>query len=111
MWGKQAVLQTGDESFVMHLKGSGNSRRNSARLVIRVLPRGNQAARYSWGERVAAKSDDFIHSRFHFTPSPPRPPCLLVMSSKVITFDELKAHATKDSLYILLHGKGVLFLL
>lgn len=28
------------------------------------------------------------------------------MSEKIITFDELKAHTTKDSLYLLVSGKG-----
>ena len=28
------------------------------------------------------------------------------MSSKIITYDELKANSTKDSLYVLLHEKG-----
>jgi len=27
--------------------------------------------------------------------------------SKIVTFAELKAHSTKESLYILLHEKGV----
>ena len=28
------------------------------------------------------------------------------MSSKIITYDELKAHSTKDNIYLLIHGKG-----
>ncbi|KIP09157.1 hypothetical protein PHLGIDRAFT_86968 [Phlebiopsis gigantea 11061_1 CR5-6] len=27
------------------------------------------------------------------------------MSSKIITYDELKAHSTKDNIYLLIHGK------
>jgi hypothetical protein len=26
--------------------------------------------------------------------------------AKVVTYEELKAHSTKDSLYVLLHGEG-----
>ena len=29
------------------------------------------------------------------------------MASKLVTYAELKAHSTKDSLYILLHEKGM----
>ena len=32
------------------------------------------------------------------------------MSTKVITYDELKANSTKESLYLLLHEKGALSL-
>jgi len=28
------------------------------------------------------------------------------MSSKIVTYDELKAHTTKESLYLLINGKG-----
>jgi hypothetical protein len=26
--------------------------------------------------------------------------------AKVVTYEELKAHSTKDSLYVLIHGEG-----
>jgi len=28
------------------------------------------------------------------------------MSEKIVTYEELKAHSTKDSLYLLISGKG-----
>jgi len=53
---------------------------------------------------------ELIQDRFH---SPPRlllcplslqiPP---VMATKVITLEELRDHTTKDSIWVLLHGKG-----
>lgn len=31
------------------------------------------------------------------------------MSAKIVTYDELKANSTKDSLWVLLHEKGMWF--
>ena len=53
--------------------------------------------------RTTRLTADFVSLLHHLLP-----PCHFAMAAKVITFDELKAHTSKDNLYVLLHGKGAL---
>lgn len=46
---------------------------------------------------------NLLSSPFHLTPTLHNP---LAMSSRIITAEDLKAHTTKDSLWLLINGKG-----
>jgi hypothetical protein len=80
-------------------------------LVISIYHVGNSTG-------CAAKSDDqpnldskAVHDisslSYHLPQSFPSPYSLLTMAdTKIITYDQLKAHSKKDSIWLLVHEKG-----
>lgn len=85
--------------------GESAASRGPACKVISICHVGSaEQAPHIAAEFPPAKSDDLTTSRLITLPSFPCP--IPIMAEKIVTFDDLKANSSKDSLYILIHQKG-----